>query len=127
MNSSNIVVDPFPRLYPTAKAVGFRLYFRNDSFTKEVTVGFLQTLQEKSGKNFIMVLDQAPHFIGNKIKDFVEETAIDVAYFPAGSPDLNPTETCWRQFRKTVENQYFGSLDELRAAIRPALGSIDPS
>jgi transposase len=98
----------------------------NDSFTKEVTVRFLQTLQEKFGKNLIVVLDQAPYFLAKKVKTFVEDIDIDLVYFPAGSPDLNPTEECWRQFRKTLGNQYFGSLDELRAAIRPALKSIDP-
>lgn len=98
----------------------------NGSFTKEVTVRFLQTLQEEFSKNLIVVLDQAPYFIANTVKNFVEDTAIDVVYFPAGSPDLNPTEECWRQFRKILGNQYIGSLDELRAAIRPALDSINP-
>lgn len=73
-----------------------------------------------------MVLDRATYFIANKVKNFVEGTAIDLVYFPCGSPDLNPTEECWRQFREVLGNQYFGSLDELRAAIWPALESIDP-
>lgn len=72
------------------------------------------------------MLDQAPYFIANTVKTFVEDTAIDLVYFPTGSPDLNPTEECWRQLRKTLRNRYFGSLNELRAAIRPALESIDP-
>lgn len=98
----------------------------NGSFTKEVTVRFLQTLQEEFGENLIVVLDQATYFIANKVKTFVEDTAIDLVYFPTGSPDLNPTEECWRQLREILGNQYFGSLNELRAAIWPALESIDP-
>lgn len=98
----------------------------NSSFTKGVTVRLLRTLQEEFGRNLIVVLDQATYFIANKVKNFVEDTAIDLVYFPAGSPDLNPTEECWRQLRKILGNQYFGSLDELRVAIWPALESIDP-
>lgn len=98
----------------------------NGSFTKEITVRFLQTLQEEFGENLIVVLDQAPYFIANTVKTFVEDKAIDLVYFPAGSPDLNPTEECWRQLRKILGNLYFGSLNELRAALWPALESIDP-
>lgn len=71
------------------------------------------------------MLDQATYFIANKVTTFVEATAIDLVYFPAGSPVLNPTEECRRQLRKLLGNQYFGGLDELRAAIWPALESID--
>jgi hypothetical protein len=45
------------------------------SFTKDVTVRFLQTLRETFGKTLIVVLDQAPYFIAHKVKDFVEDTA----------------------------------------------------
>jgi hypothetical protein len=62
----------------------------------------------------------------NEVKNFVEGTAIDLVCFSTGSPDLNPIEECWRRLGKTLGNQYFGSLDELRTAIRPALESIDP-
>lgn len=98
----------------------------NGSFTKEVTVQFLQVLQAELGKKLVVFLDKASYFTAKKVKRFVEDTQIELVYFPTGMAKLNPTEECWRQLRMVLGNQYFGSLDELRAAIRPALDSIDP-
>ncbi|MEF8814901.1 MAG: transposase [Halovenus sp.] len=51
----------------------------NGSFTREVTVRFLQTLYEEFSKNLIVVLGQAPYFIADTIRNFVEDTAIDIS------------------------------------------------
>lgn len=96
------------------------------SFTSDVTIHLLQVLQSEFGENLLVLLDQATYFAANAVKEFVEDTAIDILYFPTGSPDLNPTEECWRQFRHALGNRYFADLDELRSAIWPALETIDP-
>ena len=39
----------------------------NGSFTKEVTVRFLQALQERFGEELIVVLDKGTYFTANKV------------------------------------------------------------
>ena len=47
-------------------------------------------------------------------------------YFPRGSPELNPTEECWRRLDQALGNRLFDTLDELRDAALAALEKIDP-
>ena len=97
-----------------------------DSFTSEVTIRFLRALQAEFGEHLHIVLDNATYFTSNRVADFVEETAIRVTYLPTGSPDMNPVEECWRQFKRRLGNRYFDSIEELRPAVQTALDTISP-
>ena len=96
------------------------------SFTKEVTIQFLQALQSKFGEEPVVVLDTGSYFTANKVREFVEGTERELLCLPTGMAKLDPTEECWRRLRTALGNRYFGSLDELRAGIRSALETIDP-
>ena len=96
------------------------------SFTKETTVQFLQALQAKFGEKLVVVLDKGSYFTANKVKEFAEDSKIELLYLPTGMAKLNPTEECWRQIRLTLGNRYFGTVDELRNGIRSAMQQIDP-
>jgi len=96
------------------------------SFTKETTVRFLQALQAKFGEKLVVVLDKGSYFTANKVKEFAEDSKIELLYLPTGMAKLNPTEECWRQIRSTLGNMYFGTVDELRNGIRSAMKQIDP-
>jgi transposase len=97
-----------------------------ESFTSEVTIRFLRALQAEFGEHLHLILDNATYFSSNRVIEFVEETAIRVTYLPTGSPDMNPVEECWRQFKRRLGNRYFDSIEELRPAIQPALDAITP-
>jgi transposase len=96
------------------------------SFTKEVTIQFLQALQARFREELVVVLDKGTYFTANKVTEFMEETEIELLYLPTGMAKLNPTEECWRQLRSALGNRYFDSLDELRTGIRSALETINP-
>jgi transposase len=96
------------------------------SFTKEVTVRFFEALQARFGEKLVIVLDKGSYFTANKVKEFAEETKIELLYLPTGMAKLNPTEECWRQLRSALGNRYFGTVDELRTGIRSALDTINP-
>jgi transposase len=98
----------------------------NGSFTKEVTVRFLQTLQANFGEELVVVLDQGSYFTANKVREFAEDSEVELLYLPTGMAKLNPTEECWRQLRSALGNRYFGTVDELRKGIRSAMETIDP-
>lgn len=95
-------------------------------FTSDVTVHFLRALQEELGEHLHVVLDNAAYFASNQVAAFVEASQLKVTYLPAGSPDLNPVEECWRQFKRSLGNRFFQSIGELRPEAMAALDDISP-
>jgi len=97
-----------------------------DSFNSDVTTQMLQSLQYTFGEKIHVILDNATYFTSNKVAEFVDDSAIKVTHLPTGSPDMNPVEECWRQLKKRLGNRFFGSVDELRPAIRRVLNDLNP-
>ena len=91
-----------------------------------MTIRFLQHLQAEFDEKLVVLLDQATYFTAKAVKNFVADEPIELVYFPTGSPDLNPTEEYWRQLKQALGNRYFGTCDEIRSAIWPALETISP-
>lgn len=91
-----------------------------------MTVHYLQALQDELGEHLHVVLDNASYFASNQVTEFVENSKLKLTYFPTGSPDLNPVEECWRQFKRQLGNRFFQSIDELRTDAFAALGEITP-
>jgi len=85
----------------------------------------LGALQEEFGEEICVVLDNATYFRSKKVREFVEETPIELCFLPRGSPELNPVEECWRQLNQALGNQYFGDLDALQAASLVGLDGLD--
>jgi transposase len=98
----------------------------NSRFTSDVTVHFLQALQNEFGDRLHVVLDNAVYFASNKVAEFVDNSKLEVTSLPTGSPDLNPVEECWRQFKRQLGNRFFQSIDELRTDALDALDEITP-
>jgi transposase len=105
---------------------GETTFFECESnFTSEVTIHLLQALQQEFGEKIAVVLDNASYFTANAVKDFAEETSIELIYLPRGSPKLNPVEECWRQFKQFLGNRSFEDVPQLRKAIPVALDAIN--
>jgi transposase len=97
-----------------------------DTFNSDLTIRWLDALQQKFGEKICVVLDNASYFRANKVQDYADGTAIELCYLPRGSPELNPAEECWRQLGQELGNQIFDDLDELRDVVLGTLGSLDP-
>ena len=96
-----------------------------DNFTSDVSLQFLRALQTEFGEKLHVILDNAAYFTANKVTDFIEDSELKVTYLPPGSPDMNPVEECWRQFKRRLGNRYFESMEDLRTQIWPVLRSIN--
>lgn len=93
-----------------------------DSSTSDVRIEPLHALQVKFG-DYHVVISNTMCFTSNAVKEFVEDSAIEVSYPPPESPGMNPIEECWRQFKHSLGNRFSGSFDELRPAIWAAIDS----
>lgn len=70
------------------------------------------------------MLDGALYFQGAAVMG--REIRDDLAFVtvPAYSPELDPSEECWRQLQAGLSNWFFESLTELTAAIDTALDQL---
>jgi transposase len=96
------------------------------NFNSDTTIRLLDALQTKFGEKICVVLDNASYFTANAVQEFVEDTPIELCYLPRGSPELNPTEECWRKLNQVLGNRLFDDLDELRDAALTALENLEP-
>jgi transposase len=96
------------------------------NFNSDTTIRLLDALQQKFGEKICVVLDNASYFTANKVQDFAEDTPIELCYLPRGSPELNPTEECWRKLNQALGNRLFEDLDELQDAALSALKALEP-
>ena len=80
------------------------------NFTSTVTIHLLRALQDEFGEKIAVVLDNAPYFTAAAVKHFVANTPIELIYLPRRSPELNPAEECWRQFKQALSNRSFTIL-----------------
>ena len=94
------------------------------NFNSDTTIRLLDALQTEFGEKICVVLDNASYFTANAVQDFVQDTPIELCYLPRGSPELNPTEECWRQLNQELGNRLFETLDDLRDAALSALDRI---
>lgn len=95
-------------------------------FASDVTVYSLQALQGEFGDHLHVVLDIAMYFASNQVAEFIDESQLKVTYLPLGSPDLNPVEECWRQFKRALGNRFFQSIDTRCIESLAALDAVSP-
>jgi crotonobetainyl-CoA:carnitine CoA-transferase CaiB-like acyl-CoA transferase len=56
------------------------------------------------GEKLCVVLDNAPYFAANKVKEFADKTALELCYLPRGLLELNPAEECWHRLSQRLGN-----------------------
>ena len=79
---------------------------------------FVSKLSKKS--KYVFVLDNAPYHKSSVIREYLESLNknIKVEFLPPYSPELNPTETCWKIIRSNVTNStYFPTIDDMQERI----------
>jgi hypothetical protein len=97
-----------------------------ENFNSDTTIRLLDALQTEFGEKICVILDNASYFTANKVQEFVEDTPIELCYLPRGSPELNPTEECWRKLNQALGNRLFETLDKLQEAALSALEDLEP-
>jgi replicative superfamily II helicase len=71
----------------------------------------------------VIQLDQAPAHSSQKLQ--IPENFV-LLYQPSHSPELNPIERVWEDLKLDFKGENYANLDELRTAIREALGYMTP-
>lgn len=74
--------------------------------TSQMTANFLMILLMLYPQPILLLLDRAPwHFA--EVTDLIEHTdRLQVIYFPAACPDLNPQEQVWQHAREAISHNH---------------------
>lgn len=86
----------------------------------EKMIEFLDEIKQKFNK-FILIMDNAGWHRSGKMKEYFEKNKdkIITEYLPPYSPELNPTETCWKTIRKEVmDSNLFEDITQLKQGIK---------
>jgi transposase len=83
------------------------------------TIKFFQKIEASypDASTIYLILDNAGYYKGKKIREFLENSKIELRYLPPYSPNLNLIERVWKYFKKKVlANIYYKSFKDFRKA-----------
>lgn len=104
------------------KELFYEFYDSMNSLTyKAFLSSFVETLPKR--KRYIFLFDNAPYHKSSTIMKYLNRfSRITVEFIPPYSPELNPTETCWKIIRANVTNStYYPDLDSMQESIESFL------
>ena len=87
---------------------GQEIAMRSDSMNAEVSAQHLEMLLDANPHVPILLFwDRAPWHRGKPIDQVLEEhPRLEIIFFPAAAPDLNPQEHVWKAVRKEVSHNH---------------------
>jgi transposase len=87
---------------------GKEIVLRSDIMSSEVSAQFLMLILEAVPDNPIVLFwDRAPWHRGAEVAKVLKENPrLEIIFFPAASPDLNPQEHVWKATRKTISHNH---------------------
>ena len=103
---------------------GQETVLRSDEMNGEVSASFLQLILKTYPElPLILLWDRATWHQGPLIKALLEANPrLQIIYFPAGSPDLNPQEQVWKATREAISHNHSErKLDKLAQAFEAHL------
>ena len=110
----------------------------NGSVTSEVFIQYLKELEcfliRKIGvllSNWLLIMDNASIHRSSKMKEFIEEKKLSVAYIPAYSPELAPVERYFSMLKRLVTKQSSGlqvnwKSEKSRCLLKQSMHQITP-
>lgn len=104
------------------KKLFYEFYDSLNSLTFKAFISdFVESLPKR--KRFIFLLDNARYHKTSPIMNYLNRfSRIKVEFFPPYSPELNPTETCWKIIRANVTNStYYPDLESMQKSIESFL------
>lgn len=102
---------------------GGKLFYEFYTSLNSLTyITFLDNFVSRLSKRrkYVFIMDNAPYHKSSVIREYLASLSknIKVEFLPPYSPELNPTETCWKIIRSNVTNStYFPTIDDMQEKI----------
>lgn len=85
----------------------------------ESTIAFFKLVERRNpeSRNIYIVLDNAGYYKGEKIREYLRSSRIQILFLPPYAPNLNLIERLWKFFKKKViYNRYYEKFEDFRKA-----------
>lgn len=108
----------YTNVFGTRTARSFHFTFSKRKKQKQFIKHCAQLLERF--KKIILFVDSGPCHKGRLVKEFlrVNRRCFRLFRFPAYSPELNPTEQCWKPARRDVANRALRTVDGIKKRLR---------
>lgn len=107
----------FTNVFGTRSSKTFVFSFRKKKKQKDF-IAHLRQL-EKRWRKVLLFIDGGPCHKGALVKNFLHEHKnIKLVRFPPYTPELNPTEQCWKPARKVLSNRLVKTLPTAKYHLR---------
>ena len=83
------------------------------------TIEFFKRIERRNRKSdkIYIILDNAGYYKGEKIRQYLKNSKIEIFFLPPYSPNLNLIERLWKFFKKKVlYNKYYEKFEQFREA-----------
>ena len=102
----------------------FVYFFRKRKKQKQF-IEFLELLRKRWEK-YLLFVDGAKAHGGAKVRTYLYEhrKTIKLEHFPKYSPEVNPTEQCWKPGRSTLANRMVPSLNAAKYHLRKTFDDV---
>lgn len=96
------------------------LVYREDpTINTDSTIALFQQLEQRNplAERIIVIADNARYYRSQGVRDYLQESKIDIVFLPPYSPNLNLIERLWRLFNQSVKgNAYYDTFARFRQA-----------
>ena len=86
-----------------------------------------QILIPKLRRGMVIVMDNLPAHKVSGVREAIESAGCRLVYLPPYSPDLNPIEQMFSQFKSYIKKACGRTVEHLYEAMRKALKEISPT
>jgi transposase len=83
------------------------------------TIEFFKLIERRNpqSKKIYIILDNAGYYKGDKIREYLKNSKIQILFLPPYAPNLNLIERLWKFFKKKVlYNRYYEKFEDFRNA-----------
>ena len=96
------------------------IYSSDDTINARSTIKLFKAIENKypTSKKIIIICDNARYYRSKMVKEYLEDSKIEIKFLPPYSPNLNLIERLWRFMNKQVrDNKYYEKFQEFQEAI----------
>lgn len=91
----------------------------SETVNADSTIDLLTAIEQaySTSKKIYVILDNARYHYSKSVKEFLNNSTVQLVFLPSYSPNLNLIERLWKFFKKKVlYNQYHKNIDTFRKA-----------